>query len=316
MSCTIIRPKDRAEWLKHRESGIGSSEVGTILGLNPFESPYQLWLRKRGQIPPKEENFAMKAGHYLEDAVSLFFHDATGYEIIKSSSTDWMAVDNEHPYMRVSPDRTYWLSSHRSPSNKGILECKTTQLDISEDDVPSHWYCQLQYQLGVAGLNEGSLAWLTAGRKFGYRTFPFDKEFFAWIEEEVTKFWNDNIQGGIEPSAIRVEDILLKNPREREGKTVIASPEIIEQCNELQSVKSSIASLESRKKELEGEIKFAMSDAESLVRPDSMKTLCTWRTTKDKQKFNEKKFASEHADLYSSYMVSVPGTRTFLLKKQ
>ena len=45
MSYTIIRPKDRNEWLEHRKSGIGSSEVATILGLNPWETPYQLWRR-------------------------------------------------------------------------------------------------------------------------------------------------------------------------------------------------------------------------------------------------------------------------------
>ena len=72
---TIIRPNTREEWLEVRKSGIGSSEVGTILGLNPFETPYQLWRRKLGMDSPKEENFAMKAGHYLEDAVSLFFRD-------------------------------------------------------------------------------------------------------------------------------------------------------------------------------------------------------------------------------------------------
>lgn len=41
MSYTIIRPKDRNEWLEHRKSGIGSSEVATILGLtvgNPLSA--------------------------------------------------------------------------------------------------------------------------------------------------------------------------------------------------------------------------------------------------------------------------------------
>lgn len=30
MSNTVIRPKDRAEWLEYRKDGIGSSEVATI----------------------------------------------------------------------------------------------------------------------------------------------------------------------------------------------------------------------------------------------------------------------------------------------
>ena len=73
MSNTVIRPKDRAEWLEYRKDGIGSSEVATILGLNPWETPYQLWRRKKGLDAPKDETFAMKAGHYLEDAVSQFW---------------------------------------------------------------------------------------------------------------------------------------------------------------------------------------------------------------------------------------------------
>ena len=63
MSNTVIRPKDRAEWLEYRKDGIGSSEVATILGLNPWETPYQLWRRKKGLDAPKDETFAMKAGH-------------------------------------------------------------------------------------------------------------------------------------------------------------------------------------------------------------------------------------------------------------
>ena len=72
MATTIIRPKNREEWLEVRKNGIGSSEVATIVGLNPWQTPYQLWRIKTGQDAPKNENFAMKAGHYLEDAVSLF----------------------------------------------------------------------------------------------------------------------------------------------------------------------------------------------------------------------------------------------------
>ena len=107
MSYTIIRPKDRGEWLEYRKGGIGSSEVGTILGLNPYETPYQLWRKKKGIDAPQAETFAMKAGHYLEDAVSLFFADETGKQIIKASSGDWLIVNKEKSFMRVSPDRTF-----------------------------------------------------------------------------------------------------------------------------------------------------------------------------------------------------------------
>ena len=262
MSNTIIRPKDRNEWLEYRKSGIGSSEVATILGLNPWETPYQLWRRKVGLDEPKTETFAMKAGHYLEDAVAQFWHDDTGREIIKSSAGDWLIRNNERTYLQVSPDRTYWLAGEKkNASNKGVLECKTTQMKISSDDLPKHWFCQLQYQLGVAELKEGSLAWLCSGREFGYKDLSFVPDFYAWIVEEVEKFWRDNIQGKKEPEATSVQDILLKFNRHTDGKIVEVNDAIFSDYQKLKEVKKEMDKLDEIKTELENRIKLGFGDA-------------------------------------------------------
>lgn len=316
MSFTIIRPRDHAEWMKYREGGIGSSEVGTILGLNPFETPYQLWRRKRGIDPPKEENFAMRAGHYLEDAVSRFYADATGKEIIKRSAGDWLVVDGERPYLRVSPDRTFWIPDRpHSDRNKGILECKTTQMQVDADNVPQHWFCQLQYQLGVAELEQGALAWLTMGREFGYRDITFDAEFYKWMVDEVERFWVDNIQGGQEPLLQSVDDVLLRNPRHVAGKTIKADVAMVEMCSELKTLKEDGRAIDTRKTELESAIKMTLGDAEALVAADDPRqVLATWRAAKDGRKFDEKRFATDHPELYEQYQRTVPGSRRFLLK--
>lgn len=316
MSFTIIRPRDHAEWMKHREGGIGSSEVGTILGLNPFETPYQLWRRKRGIDPPKEENFAMRAGHYLEDAVSRFYADATGKEIIKRSASDWLVVDGERPYLRVSPDRTFWIPDRpHSDRNKGILECKTTQMQVDADNVPQHWFCQLQYQLGVAELEQGALAWLTMGREFGYRDITFDAEFYGWMVDEVERFWIDNIQGGQEPLLQSVDDVLLRNPRHVAGKTIKADVAMVEMCSELKTLKEDGRAIDTRRAELESAIKMTLGDAEALVAADDPRqVLATWRAAKDGRKFDEKRFATDHPELYEQYQRTVPGSRRFLLK--
>ncbi len=298
-----------------RKGGIGSSEVGTILGLNPYQTPYQLWRLKKGLDPAPEENFAMRAGHYLEDAVSRFYADETGNEIIKASAGDWIIVNNEQPHLRVSPDRTYWPKGlSRRACNKGIVECKTTQMEIDGDSLPQHWFCQLQYQLGVAELEQGAIAWLTAGREFGYRNLVFDKEFYDWMIEEVTRFWMDNIAGGAEPLAINVEDVLLKNPRHIEGKMLDADERLIETLSSLKEIREELASLDTRKKELEAEIKMAMGDAEAIVAPGANKPLCTWKAGKDRTKFDEKQFARDMPDAYAKYQYTTAGSRTFILK--
>lgn len=313
MSVTIIRPADRNEWLQHREQGIGSSEVATILGLNPWETPYQLWRRKKGLDKGKSETFAMKAGHYLEDAVSMFWHDETGRDIIKRSAGDWLMVNTEKPFMRVSPDRTYWLSGMpHNNANKGILECKTTQMRIDPDDLPKYWFCQVQYQLGVAEYEQGSLAWLSQGREFGYKDISLVPDFFAWICEEVTKFWIDNVQGNIEPEAQSVEDVLLRYNRHTDGKILEVSDDIFTTCNDLKALKEQIAKLDENKEELETKIKMCFADAEAISYGGQ--TIATWKAPKPSERFDAKAFAKAHPDLAKEFTAVSQGARRFLLK--
>ena len=68
-------------------------------------------------------------------------------------------------------------------------------MKIDGDDLPKHWFCQVQYQLGVAGLREGSLAWLCSGREFGYKDLSFVPDFYGWIVEEVEKFLDGQHSG-------------------------------------------------------------------------------------------------------------------------
>lgn len=313
MATQIIRPSNREEWLQHRQSGIGSSEVATIVGLNPWETPYQLWRRKLGIDPPKQESFAMKAGHYLEDAVAQFWHDETGQDIIKRSAVDWIIVNADKPYMRVSPDRTYWLAGMpHSNANKGILECKTTQMSIDPDDIPKHWFCQVQYQLGVAELEQGSLAWLCSGREFGYKNLSLVPDFYGWLVEEVERFWTDNIQGKQEPTAANVQDVLLKYNRHTDGKIVEVNDEIFAAYKSLKELKDELAAIEERKTELEDKIKLGFGDAEAISYGGQ--TIATWKAPKPSSKFDAKAFSAAHPDLAKEYTVTTQGARRFLLK--
>ncbi len=313
MSNTIIRPKERTEWLELRKTGIGSSEVATIVGLNPWETPYQLWRRKVGIDAPKEENFAMRAGHYLEDAVSRFWMDETGREIIKRSAGDWLIRDDERPYLQVSPDRTYWLTGEkRNEGNKGILECKTTQMSVDADDLPKHWFCQVQYQLGVAGLQHGSLAWLCSGREFGYKDIDLVPDFYQWLVEEVSRFWHDHVLARVEPSAISVKDVLLKYNRHADGKIIEVGADILDACTELKEVKRQIKALEDTQASLEERIKLVFGDAEGISFDGQ--TLATWKAPKPSQRFDAKALQAADPDTYAKYVTSQQGARRFLLK--
>jgi putative phage-type endonuclease len=314
-STTIIRPANREQWLEVRKSGIGSSEVATIVGLNPYETPYQLWRRKIGLDAPKAENVYMRNGHHLEDAVSRMWSDENpAREVIKRSAIDWIIRDNERPYLQVSPDRTFWLGESRSPEEKGILEIKTTMKKIDPDDLPKTWFTQVQYQLGVAGYTQGSLAWLSAGFgfDFGFRDLQFVPDYYEWLIEEIDRFWTDNIIGKQEPAATNVADVLIKYNRHTDGKTVETSDEVFEAYKELKDVKKELDEIEKRKEELEGKLKFALGDAEALSYGGE--TIATWKAPKPSAKFDAKAFQTEHPDLAKQYTITTQGARRFLLK--
>lgn len=270
----LIRPRTHEEWLDVRKQGIGSSEVATILGLNPFDTPYQLWLRKRGMIDPVQETFIMKAGHYLEPAVAQFFADETGAKIQKSSEGDFIVRDTEFSFMQVSPDRYFRLNGV-----KGICECKTTQLHIDEDDLPKHWYVQLQYQMGVNRITHGALAWLTQGREFGYGLIKADRDLFKFIKERVCEFWTKNIVEGIEPDIYSSEDISYKF-KTSAGTDIMANEEMLENIVALRKAKERLKEAESDAKAIELLIKTKMGENERIV-SGSGDILATWKNRKD-----------------------------------
>ena len=306
---TILKDLTHEQWLEERSKGLGSSEVGTLMGVNPYETPYQLWRRKKGLEKQKEENFLMTAGHYLEPAVAQFWQDATGKEIIKSSAGDWIVYDNDKPYLRVSPDRTFWADGKKE---KGILECKTTQKDIDKEDIPRYWFCQVQYQLGVAQMQQGSLAWLCSGRKFDYQDIKFNPDFYGVLVEEISKFWTDYIIGNKEPQISSVDDLLIKYPQETKDKEIEADTDIKTAYDKLTSLRSEIKRLEEEENKQEELIKMTFLDAERLTYQG--KTLATWKKSKATTKFDAKTFQKDNPELAERYMITSEGSRRFLIK--
>lgn len=308
-----VKFDNREQWLEARKAGIGASEVATVVGLNPYETPLELWRRKVGIDPPKEENAAMRRGHYCEDAVAQWWAHETGREVIAASAVDFLFIDKEKDFLRVSPDRTFWLpEAVRNDDNKGILECKTTNMVVDPNDLPKWWFCQVQMNLGVAGYSHGSIAWLGHGFEFGYVDVEFIPSFYDMLVEAVTKFWTVNVRQMIEPDPVNVRDIVNKYSKHVGGKVVEVNDEILDAYHQLKEVKEQLSTLEEQKTELEDKMKMCFGDAEAIAYDGA--TLATWKAAKDSVKLDEKAFKEANPDEWQKYAKTVPGSRRFLLK--
>ena len=135
-----IIAKDHADWLALRR-GIGSSDVATILGLNKYCTPYQLWLQKTDKVPREEqESFLMMMGHELEPIIAKVWSKETGFPVIEGSEEEYIYVHPQLDFLRASPDREFMNPEY----GRSILECKSTQLTVEADNLPPYWFCQGQ----------------------------------------------------------------------------------------------------------------------------------------------------------------------------
>lgn len=68
----------REDWLRERRNSLGGSDMGAVLGLNRWRSPYTVWADKMGLLPDQEDSEAMRIGRDLEPYVLRRFCEASG----------------------------------------------------------------------------------------------------------------------------------------------------------------------------------------------------------------------------------------------
>lgn len=74
MSELAVKTKDlsRTDWLKLRQSGIGGSDIAAIVGVSPYNTAYDIWVSKTGEIKETSSEYAYW-GTQLEDIVAKEF---------------------------------------------------------------------------------------------------------------------------------------------------------------------------------------------------------------------------------------------------
>lgn len=308
MAVTIINPKSHDEWLALRGTGIGSSEVGAILGVNPYDTPFQVWQRKTGRAASKPETLAMRLGHEFEPITARLYSEATGAAVDESTAGDWLARSDRREYTIASPDRICTAKDGR----KVLLELKSTNLNVSEDDYPKSWFCQVQYLLTCSEMTDGALAWLNVSkREFGYKRIVADRQFQEWMLSKLDKFWTENVLGDKAPDPVNADDIALQYPM-AEHKSITASDEVYKACLELRAKKDELRTLQADIQALEDSIKMFMGDADTLT--CGLDTLATWRNRAGRVTVDSALLRKEFPDIFDRVSKMGASTRTFLLK--
>lgn len=78
MSAILRLVQGTQEWHEHRAKSRNASETPAVLGVSPWQTPYQLWLLKTGRSEQKVTP-AMQRGTDLEPAARAAYELQTGH---------------------------------------------------------------------------------------------------------------------------------------------------------------------------------------------------------------------------------------------
>lgn len=185
---TKVSTKDmsREQWLERRRLSIGGSDTGTILGLNPYNSPYALWCEKTGKVIPEDisDKEAVRIGNDLEQYAAERWMEKTGKKVRKENN---IIYNDEYPFAHANPDRIVI-------GEKAGLECKTTSSwDIlqqcREGKYPDNWYCQITHYLMVTGFPRWYLGVLVLGKGFFEFTIERNQAEIDALASAEKAFW-------------------------------------------------------------------------------------------------------------------------------
>jgi len=192
---------NRDAWHEVRSKGIGGSEITSVLGLNPYQTPYALWEAKTGRVGSFEGNKFTKAGNYLEPVVAQMFEDESGLQCYGGGDNHF--CHPIHTFCIGTPDRFV-----KGKHGDAVLEIKTTQKAPQKEDIPLNWYFQNLWYQGITGKKRGYIAWLSRGVDFDWIEIEFNEEIFNEMVQQAADFWHNNVLANVPPPPLRKEDIL------------------------------------------------------------------------------------------------------------
>lgn len=296
---------DRLEWLRWRQKGIGGSEAAAIAGLNPWQTPFKVYMNKIEEIQEddQEDNERMRVGRDLEDYVATRFYEATGKKVRRNN---FLLQHPEHEFMFANLDRMV-------VGENAFLECKTTNSYAKKDweeGIPLHYEIQCLHYMAVTGATHCYIAVLIGNEQFVWKEIKRNEEVIQNLIQIEKRFWEEHIltQTPPDPDGTDEYSQLLRDKYNATNAdlAIELSNGFVEKLERHDTVKSLIDDLSTEKKQIEQEIQVAMQDVEVATLNDRK---ITWKL-QSRNTVDTKKFKEELPDIHAKYL-KTSTTRVF-----
>lgn len=328
----ITKGLSHDEWLEARSQGIGGSDAGTILGVNPYKGRLELWLEKSGRKPDTfTGNEATRLGQAFERPIAEIYAQSiadkglvvVAWPVILEGSYDWQLGNVDFFVCRITDANSDqfktgavndWDGYDAPPLIQSILEIKTSGLAgrgnadaWSNGSVPAGYRAQGCHYASVTGIHDVTFVCLIGGQGIVTRDVTYTPEELFELEQAENIFWA-NVRNDTEPEATANDLDALKTLYPESTDKVIEVDEIVlGLVQEYVAQKSLVDSADEERKRLRAQMEQVIGSAQAVTY--NGETLFTYKSNKTSDTFDTKAFKDAHPEIVAQFTVSKPGAR-------
>lgn len=312
------------EFHAERKTGIGASEVGAVLGVNPYASPVDVWMEKVGRREPFEGNALTEFGQLMEDHIAKKYSEVTGRKVRKCNYTLRCGIIICHVDRLVHEDGVMPAVKDDIRTDR-LLECKTGR-DEWDDGVPAHYEAQAFAQMAccpsVQTVDFGAFFRSTAQYNMDF-SVARDDAVIAEICDRLEEWWKEFVVAEVPPPARSEQDCKVLWGRHKEEKRVVAEDAVQAAVMRLNVLKQTAKEMKAEEDDLRRLIFSHMQDAEVLFSVDGQQKLATWKNNKDSVKTDwasvsevfSRVAPAAYQDAIKKFTKTVEGARVLRLSK-
>jgi putative phage-type endonuclease len=193
MSAQLVPTSSEAEWLDARRKGVTASEIATVMGLSPWDSPYALYHRKLGILPAQADAAPLERGRDLEPIIVRKFAEAHPDILVSGTGRDLYA-SSERPWQLATPDRL--ININRIAPGLRVIGTEGSLLEAKSDagsdewgepgtdEIPVQYRAQAIWQADVMGVRRVHVACLRV-REWDVREYVVEMDDSAKADLEL-----------------------------------------------------------------------------------------------------------------------------------
>ena len=165
---------------------IGGSDIGIILGLNPYRQPLDLYREKIGEAQPFSGNEHTQAGEVMEGAIADLYELRTGRPVRRSNLTH---AHKEHSFLTAHIDRI-------AVGERRIIEIKNVGRNGAKawgepgtDAAPAYYLAQVHHYMLVLDYPHADIVAYFGGGDLGIYPVQRSAEWDELIIQKAREFW-------------------------------------------------------------------------------------------------------------------------------